>query len=300
MPGAGVESRRDLAITIRRGGMTLSNMGKKSAAELEFRKALAIQQNLADDNPAVTDFWSELATSHDQLGWLVWTNGRQSEAESEYRKALAIQQKLVDDNPAVTEFRSNKAEIHLSFGNLLNALGRFVDAEAEFRKELALRQKLADDNPSVPDHRSYIANCLENLIDLLDRTGKTKEALQCADRAVALREQLVKEHPDSLAYRLSRAETYSWRGLALLRSGNIAGAAADWRRGIALYEGLDSIMEPEKCFYRAAAPAALCGLAGQPGSGVLGRGGQGPWGQRHELVAPGRRARATQPEPIPE
>ena len=36
--------------------------GKPAEAEAEFRKGLAIQQKLADDNPAVTDFRSSLAS----------------------------------------------------------------------------------------------------------------------------------------------------------------------------------------------------------------------------------------------
>ena len=45
--------------------------GKPAEAEAEFRKGLAIQQKLADDNPAVTDFRSRLASSHNNLGVLL-------------------------------------------------------------------------------------------------------------------------------------------------------------------------------------------------------------------------------------
>ena len=49
-------------------GILLSSTGKPSEAEAEYRKALAIQQKLADDNPAVTEFRSRLALSHNNLG----------------------------------------------------------------------------------------------------------------------------------------------------------------------------------------------------------------------------------------
>ena len=83
--------------------------GKPSEAEAEYRKALAIRQKLADDNPAVTEFRSSLAASHNNLGMRAVGSGKPSEAEAEYRTALAIQQKLADDNPAVTDFRSDLA-----------------------------------------------------------------------------------------------------------------------------------------------------------------------------------------------
>ena len=63
-------------------------------------------RKLADDNPAVTDFRSDLAHSHTNLGVLLQNTGKPAEAEAEYRKALAIEQKLADDNPAVTDFRA--------------------------------------------------------------------------------------------------------------------------------------------------------------------------------------------------
>ncbi len=59
-PGATAESRRDLADTIYRVAYLLSETGKTSEAEAEYRKALAIRQKLADDNPAVTEFRSSL------------------------------------------------------------------------------------------------------------------------------------------------------------------------------------------------------------------------------------------------
>ena len=80
----------------------LSNTGKPAEAEAEYRKALALWQKLADDNPAVTEFRSSLAWSHHALGNLLSNTGKPAEAEAEYRKALAIRQKLADDNPAVT------------------------------------------------------------------------------------------------------------------------------------------------------------------------------------------------------
>jgi eukaryotic-like serine/threonine-protein kinase len=61
-------------------GALLFQTGKPSEAEAEDRKALAIQQKLADDNPAVTDFRSRLADSHHSLGILLSERGRPPEA----------------------------------------------------------------------------------------------------------------------------------------------------------------------------------------------------------------------------
>ena len=64
--------------------------------------AQAFRLKLADDNPGVTSFRSDLAASHNALGNLLADTGRPVEAEAEYRKSLAIRQKLADDNPSNT------------------------------------------------------------------------------------------------------------------------------------------------------------------------------------------------------
>ncbi len=54
----------------------LASTGKPAEAEAEFRKALALRQKLADDNPAVTEFRSGLAYSHNDLGGLLSEQGQ--------------------------------------------------------------------------------------------------------------------------------------------------------------------------------------------------------------------------------
>ena len=68
----------------------LSQTGKLKEAEAEYRAALAIHAKLADDNPAVTEFRSRLASIHNNLGVLLSQTGKPAEAEAEYRAALAI------------------------------------------------------------------------------------------------------------------------------------------------------------------------------------------------------------------
>ena len=62
-PGATADSRRDLAATILKVATLLADTDDTSEAEAECRKALAIQQKLADDHPAVTQFRSAWRTS---------------------------------------------------------------------------------------------------------------------------------------------------------------------------------------------------------------------------------------------
>ena len=95
---------------------------------------LALFQNLANDNPAVTDFRNRQAFGHLGLGWLLSITGKPPEAEAEFRTALEIQQKLADDNPSVTEFRADLAVSHNDLGWLLSHTDKPADGKAEYRK----------------------------------------------------------------------------------------------------------------------------------------------------------------------
>ena len=78
--------------------------GKPAEAEAEHRKALAIYQKLADDNPAATGFRDSLANSHRELGRLLAREKRFPEAFTALETGLAICQKLVDADPKNTGY----------------------------------------------------------------------------------------------------------------------------------------------------------------------------------------------------
>ena len=136
-------------------GILLSDTGKSSEAEAEYRKALAIQQKLADDNPAVTDSAAPGTQPQRTSACCSRIRASRAEAEAEYRKALAIRQKLADDNPAVTQIpQPPGGQPRQPRPAACIRRASQSEAEAEYRKALAIRQKLADDNPAVTDFRT--------------------------------------------------------------------------------------------------------------------------------------------------
>ena len=254
-------------------GMMLMQMGKPREAEAEYRKAILIEQKLADFNPAVTRFRAFLANHHNNLGNLLTKTGRPSEAEAEYRMAIATDQRLVNDNPAVSQFRNALAGAYMNLGNVLSQAGRPSEAAAELRRAVALDQKLADDNPEVPDYRGDLANSLTRLAKSL-REGRTlDEARQACDRARALVEPLFKDNPQSTDYGDLLAATYLVSGQAHLDAGDAAAASTALRKATELYDRLES-PDGEQMFSRSCCHAALAGLASRPGSGVSAREGR--------------------------
>ena len=122
----------------------LSKTGKPAEAEAEFRKALAIRQKLADDNPAATGFRSGLADSHFDLGILLSNTGKPAEAEAEFRKALAIRQKLVDDNPSDIDLRDGLSSDYLRVAALQAWFGQDKELSSTCEKLLSLAKDTED------------------------------------------------------------------------------------------------------------------------------------------------------------
>jgi len=74
-------------------------MSKPAEAEAEYRKALAVQQKLADDNPAVPQFRRQVVSSLSSVGRIQQRDGRTSEAAASFRRAIAILKRLPTSTP---------------------------------------------------------------------------------------------------------------------------------------------------------------------------------------------------------
>jgi tetratricopeptide (TPR) repeat protein len=214
-------------------GLLLGDTGKLAEAEVEHRHAIAILQELADDNPAVSKFRADLAFDLGTLAYVLERMGRPVEAEAEYRAALALFQNLADDNPAVIDFRVDLARNHNNLGVLLRDTGRLAGVEAELRKALALFQNLADDNPAVTVFRSEMVRIRNNLGGLLAQTGKPLEEAEAECRkALALVRKLAENNPNSPEL----ADSLASYGLMLLQVKAYAAAEPLLREGLAIRE----------------------------------------------------------------
>ncbi len=182
-------------------GVLLKGLGQGAAAEEQYRKALAIQEKLAADFPAVPDYRQDLALSHNNLGDLLAGLGQRAAAEEQYRKGLAIREKLAADFPAVPAYRQDLARSHNNLGLLLAGLGQGAAAAEQFRKALAIREKLAADFPAVPAYRQDLAGSHNNLGNLLADLGQRAAAAEQCRQALAIFEKLAADFPAVPEYR---------------------------------------------------------------------------------------------------
>jgi len=152
----------------------------------------------------------------------------------------AIERFHADDN--------RLAYTHLNIGLVQMQTGKPDDALASYGQALAICRKLADENPTVTEFRRSLANTHTSMGWTLMEIGR-------------------KDHPEDPSYRLGMGESLLRHGQGRRGEGDLAGAAADWRRADALLEAV-AAPPPESVFFHACCHSSLSWAAGQPGSGV--------------------------------
>ena len=217
-------------------GSLTNEIGDKQDALIAYREALAIQRKLADANPSVTRYQSDLAGSHNSIGILLSETGQPAEALKAHELALAIRRKLADANPSVTRYQNDLAGSHNNIGNLLNVIGQPAEALKAYESALAIQQKLADANPSVTEFQSDLASSHYNIGNLLSETGQPAEALKAYESALAIRRKLVREHPEFFDFASALGNTLNHIAIGDLKANRFEEArirlrqAVDWQR----------------------------------------------------------------------
>ena len=153
-------------------------MGKTGEALLLFEEALEMRRRLfPGDHP-------DVATSLNNLSYLLSSVGRASEARLLLEKALKMRRRLFPgDHPAVASSLNNLAGV-------LRALGRAGDALPLHKEALAMvRRIFAEDHP-------HVAASLSNLASALSSLGAAREALPFHEEALEMYRRLFKgDHP---------------------------------------------------------------------------------------------------------
>jgi serine/threonine protein kinase len=261
------EFRNDLAVSHADLGIHLRMTGYPAEALDSYLLALEILGRLVKDNLSVTVYPRNLARMykpHRPAAKRGWGNGGGAGIAS---RAFAIRVKLAEENPAVSEYQEDLADSFVKLGFLNFESGRLAEALEDFSRETAIIEKLAADNPSVLHYRNRLANSLVNTAALLLRTGRPAEARGRTERAVALMEPQARDHPEAPWNRQVLAEGYLRLGLAREAEGDLAGAAADWKQAVALFQSAP-VLHGEYTFLHGGCHASLAALAGKPGTGL--------------------------------
>ena len=156
----------------------MAALGKVDEAEsAPPGKAVAIQQQLAEEFPDVPEYRGELARSHDALGLLLYDLGRHEEAEAAFRTGLKIYEQPL---PILRRSRGESQRFgHVpqptwALGSL--SVGKYAEAEKSLRAAQRLYVQLVADLPNEPLYRNNIAANHLNLLRLPESQLKATDA----------------------------------------------------------------------------------------------------------------------------
>jgi tetratricopeptide (TPR) repeat protein len=234
----------DMAFAHLRLGDINRMLDDTEAAVLQYERAIANFEGLAERNPAEPEYRRSLAAAHSGLGeTLRPLPEAHTRAETAYGRALALQEELVRQAPGNPAYVQEFARTHYNRGILYGETAQpgeppYARAEADFREAIRLLETL----PTLeadPQASQDLGRAVNNLASLIDAdSARMSEARPLFERAVRLHEALLDRRPDTREYALELATFSNNLSVLLRRSGDTAGAEARNEDALRLLEQL--------------------------------------------------------------
>jgi eukaryotic-like serine/threonine-protein kinase len=213
--------RNDLALTHRTFGILLVRVKRLPEAEKEFRAALALRKELAQESPDDPVAQSNLSGALHGLGTVVQERGDLAQARSLYQEAADRQEAILKVDPNRAKSREALGDSCKALGQVLERLNEPAAAEAAYRRALAAREKLADDFPEEKLHREALGWTLNRLGIVLQIPRQSPEAETFFRRALAVQEKLADEFPKDPDCQSGLGGTLNNLGGLLLQRGEL-------------------------------------------------------------------------------
>ncbi len=220
-----------------------SNLGDTEGALTSYRKALALQESLAADEPKNLDVRRHLARTYTLMGDVLWDMGKLNETLESYNRALLFREAAVAENPVNVEDKRELAKLLLSLGDLngsdgLPNLGHTDTAAAYYKKSFVMSEALAAAQPQNTDLQSDVFEGLLRIGDIQRITGKPEEAARTYHQALVMIEALFAADPHNLYQRTKVGATAQRLGMLLNDNERAAEGLAAIKRALAVMEPL--------------------------------------------------------------
>jgi eukaryotic-like serine/threonine-protein kinase len=264
-PKADSAKKRDLVQSLIATGRLERSTGDMEAARTSGEEARDLAKELGSGGADAETVQNLLVEAYRLIALVLSETEDHEGALEGYRFALAIRQKTADARPDDIQAQIQFADSLRQLGQILVQFGRPYDAIAYLERGEEAWIKIIEAQPDVPEHRHSLASRQLETAAVLLRLQRPAEARVRCQRAVAQSELLMRARPNAQSSRLSLAVALFRLGQARQGEADVVGAAADWRRAIAL---LEAVSDPtgELVFIDAACHASIASLAGRGGT----------------------------------
>lgn len=231
--GDSIESRELAAEGNMRIGMVRYRLGELKLAEANFRKAVAIREELVGANVEPLHHQT-LAQSLSDFGVFLFENGKITEAEPVMRRAVALREKLAAESNSLSTDRAHLATSRSNLALLLKETGRLDESLAMVKLAIGERLKLAAEEPNSVEHAEQLTHSHINYASLLTETGRDADAENEYSSALEIQERLTAKHPDLTQVRLEQARSHYGLGNRHKDAGRLAKAKESFAAALAI------------------------------------------------------------------
>lgn len=225
--------RYELAMNYMLGSTVAGRLGGIAQRLGHDRKAIAILEKLAQEEPTTSKYQMALATAHSSLAYGLSFIDRWTEAREHFQEALTHGNHVVN-NAGDPGARREVALIHYRFGVSHMQSGELAGSLKHLEEALTVQSSLVEQSPDNHQLRNDMAATQHFLGVVLGRLGRYDEALSQLDSVIALREMVLAEDARDARTKTLLAGNYSERANVLLMAGKAARAIAPAERALKL------------------------------------------------------------------
>ncbi|HKV42052.1 MAG TPA: protein kinase [Blastocatellia bacterium] len=230
-PTVQADLQRELGVSYRSLGDALGQKGDIAGSVENYKKSLAIFEQLRTTHPKDLRVSKELATAYQTLGDGLSKAGDQDGEMESYHKGLAVNKEMAAADPANRELRRGLAIALLKLSD--EYFSNKSEAVDSLRESASILENLSVTDQTNARARRELAFCLNRLGELLSWGEEYAPALENYRKALVIREALAAEDPRNtqvqmdlagLRINISELLAYSGQGHAAVESG-LAGVA---------------------------------------------------------------------------
>ena len=194
-------------------------------------KALAIYQELADEDSPDPKLRHQTAIAYFRMGNILHKLGQTEGAEASYRHALGLFQQLAEEFPAEQRYRYDVFYLNMVLGELVGR--RSPDEEAKlFAKAMTLIEQLVAAYPDDHRYRDALANHSMNVAGNAFKNGDLEAAEKVLRTNLAAVELLIRNCPEEKRYRRQRSRSLAGLARVLRNAGRLTDAEQAFRQAL--------------------------------------------------------------------